>query len=187
MRINLLDKIRKRNGYSIDEFVKIMGITKQSYYNFLKRNEPIKNKYIEKIKHLLTEEDKNELKNDIMNYASSSIINQNQTNCTNYNNINTSTNELQLPSLVCQTDEMEPIINQGDKIFYTNSDIQITTQKKIFLISNKNNNEFIRTIYINMDGVIVMKPENDKYKELTRYNLDGFEIKGRVVYVLKRV
>ena len=83
---NILNKIRIRNGYSIDDFAAMLGVTKTGYYHLLTTNKPLQRKYYEKIEHLLSSEDKENFYNNTASYVNS-IINQNQTNCCNYNTL----------------------------------------------------------------------------------------------------
>lgn len=185
---NLLKKIRERNGYTMEEFAHLIGTTRANLY-LLEEKDIVRNKYIEKIKHLLTQEDIQEMQNTAISFTNS-IINQNQNNCTNYNNTQISQqnqNNINLPNITCLTDEMEPSIHINDILYYDENDKNITTQKKIFIITNTSGDDFIRTIYKNMEGKTIIEAENEKYKSLTRDNLDGFVIKGRVVYILKNV
>ncbi|GEM_PF-5876593 len=186
---SILKKIMERNGYNVSDFAKLLNVSRQTYFNLSKSNKPLKKKYIEKIKHLLTQEDIQEMQNTAISFTNS-IINQNQNNCTNYNNTQISQqnqNNINLPNITCLTDEMEPSIHINDILYYDENDKNITTQKKIFIITNTSGDDFIRTIYKNMEGKTIIEAENEKYKSLTRDNLDGFVIKGRVVYILKNV
>ena len=83
---HFLNKIRVRNGYSIDDFAEILGITKQGFYNLTKTSKPLPRKYFDKIKSLLTQDDISNFYHSTINYTNS-IINSNQSNRTNYNNI----------------------------------------------------------------------------------------------------
>ena len=80
---NILKDIRERHGYSMEEFAKLLGVTRTALYS-IEQQYPIKHKYLTKIQHLLTEED---IKKNNGNYIINSIINSNQSNRTNYNNI----------------------------------------------------------------------------------------------------
>lgn len=61
MKNNFLNKIRVRNGLSVEEFANILGITKQGLYFIMKANKPLQKKYLNKIQHLLTNEEKEAL------------------------------------------------------------------------------------------------------------------------------